>query len=81
MALFVLGLFVFGNSHGGLGHFNTTSHNLLAMEAITQPQLATYFASTHHSDNNNPLSSFGWTNTGGSSTTHGSMAQTNTLTP
>src|SRR5262245_22184256 len=52
MAVFVLGLIVFGNHSGALPQFEAASSpRLLATAALTQPELSAYCASVRHSDN------------------------------
>ena len=86
MAVFVLGLFVVGQHPAGLEHFNAeTSPNFLATVAWSRAELAPsvelapYYASVRHSDNNALRSTFEWTNGGGSLRTAPPMAQTNSV--
>jgi hypothetical protein len=80
MAVFVLGMFAFGNHPGGLHQFNGESaRSLLATAALTQPDLATYYVSVRHSENNALRSTFEWTNDSRSLTTAPPVAQTNSL--
>jgi hypothetical protein len=80
MAVFVLGVFAFGNHSGGLHQLNGESaRNLLATAALSQPDMATYYVSVRHSGNNSLQSTFEWTNGSHSLTTAPPMAQTNSL--
>ena len=80
MALFLLGAFVFSNGTGGIWQIQPgSSPSLMATAAISEPHLATYFASTHHSDNNTLQAPFEWTNSGSTVKTAPSMATTNVL--
>jgi hypothetical protein len=80
MAVFVLGMFTFGNHSAGLHPLNGDSaRNLLATAAISQPDMATYYVSVRHSGNNALRSTFEWTNDSRSLTTAPPMAQTNSL--
>lgn len=80
MALFVLGVFVLGNHHGGLEQFNGDPvRSVLAAAALKQPDMSTYYVSVRHSGNNALRSSFEWTNDSRSLTTAPPMAQTNSI--
>ena len=86
MAVFVLGVFVVGQHPAGLQQFNgETSPNFLATVAWSRTELAPsvelapYYASVRHSDNNALRSTFEWTNGGGSLRTAPPMAQTNSV--
>jgi len=79
MAVFLLGLFLYGGNMSQLPPGG--SHGLLATAALSEPRLAAYFSSTHHSDNNSWQAPFEWTNGSSSMTTAPSMAKTNALTP
>jgi hypothetical protein len=80
MAVFVLGIFVAGQHPAGLERFNgETSPGFLATVAIDHTELAPYYASVRHSDNNALRSTFEWTNGGGSLRTAPPMAQTNSV--
>ena len=80
MAVFVLGVFAFGNHPGALEHFNPPpSATALTTAALEQPAMSTYFASVRHSDNNALRSTFEWTNGSHSLRTAPPMAQTNTV--
>ena len=82
MAVFVLGLFVFGNHAGALRQFDATpSSALLATAALNRPELAAYCASLRHSDNNALRNTFEWTNDSSSLTSAPPMAQTNSVIP
>jgi len=77
MAVFLVSAFVLGGNLGGLSQFNAvSSSSLVATSALNEPHLATYFASTHHSDNNTLQAPFEWTNGNRSVTTAPSMAIT-----
>ena len=79
MAVFLLGLFLYG---GNLSQFpESARHSLIATAALSEPRLAAYFSSTHHSDNNTWQAPFEWTNGSSSMTTAPSMARTNALMP
>ena len=79
MAVFVFGLFLFGN-HGALHHFDADhSPSLLATAALTKPGYSTYYASVRHSENNTLRGTFEWTNGSHSLTTTPPMAQTNSV--
>ena len=80
MAVFVLGVFVVGPHPAGLEHFNDeTSPGFLATVPLAHAELAPYYASVRHSDNNALRSTFEWTNGGGSLRTAPPMAQTNSV--
>jgi hypothetical protein len=80
MAVFLVSAFVLGGNFGGLSQLNpVSSPSLVATAALNEPQLATYFASTHHSDNNTLQAPFEWTNGSSSVTTAPLMATTNAL--
>lgn len=79
MAVFLLGLFLYGGNLSQLP--SGTTHSLVATAALSEPRLAAYFSSTHHSDNNTWQAPFEWTNSGRSVTTAPSMALTNALMP
>jgi len=80
MAVFLVSTFVLGGNFGGWSQFNAVSApSLVATAALNEPSLATYFASTHHSDNNTLQAPFEWTNGSSSVTTAPSMATTNAL--
>jgi hypothetical protein len=80
MAVFLVSAFVLGGNFGRLSEFNSTpAPSLVATAALNEPHLSTYFAFTHHSDNNTLQAPFEWTNSGSSVTTAPSMATTNAL--
>ena len=82
MAVFVLGLVVFGNHSGALPQFERgPSPGLVATAALTQPELSAYYTSVRHSDNNALRNIFEWTNGSRSLTTAPPMAQTNSVMP
>src|SRR6266542_7019618 len=63
MAVFVLGLGVFGNHTGALPHLEAApSPGLLATAALTQPDWSAYYASVRHSENNALRNTLEWTN-------------------
>lgn len=77
LAVFLLGAFVLG---GNVTQFHAGSrYSLMATAALAEPSLATYFVSTHHSDNNTWQAPFEWTNGGRSLTSTPPMATTNAL--
>ena len=78
MAVFVLGMFVFGQSRGGLHQFDGSSH-LTAAAAWELPGMAPYYASVRHSENNTLRSTFEWTNDSRSLTTSPPMTPTNSV--
>ena len=79
MAVFLLVLFLYGGNMAQLPTHG--SHGMVATAALSEPRLAAYFSSTHHSDNNTWQAPFEWTNRSSSMTKAPSMAQTNALTP
>ena len=77
MAVFLLCAFVLG---GNVAQFHAGSrYSLMATAALAEPSLATYFASTHHSDNNTWQAPFEWTNGSSSLTSAPPLATTNAL--
>jgi hypothetical protein len=77
MAMLLLCAFVLG---GNMSQFHAGSrYSLMATSALAEPALATYFASTHHSDNNTWQAPFEWTNGSRSLTSAPPMATTNAL--
>lgn len=77
MAMLLVCAFVLG---GNISQFHTGSHHsLIATAALNEPSLATYFVSTHHSDNNTWQAPFEWTNGNPSLTSAPPMATTNAL--
>lgn len=80
MAVFVLGLFLFGN-HSGLHQLNgNTMPGTLASAALAQPDMASYYVAVRHSENNTWRNTFEWTNDSHSLTTAPPMAaRTNSI--
>ena len=79
MAVFVFGLFLFGNN-GTLHSYDSENYpGVLAPAALTQPDFSTYYASVRHSGNNALRSTFEWTNDSHSLKTAPPMAQTNSV--
>ena len=79
MAVFVFGLFLFGNN-GALHTYDSGNYpGVLATAALTQPDYSTYYASVRHSGNNTLRSTFEWTNDSHSLKTAPPMAQTNSV--
>jgi hypothetical protein len=76
MAVFVFGLFLFGNN--GALH-DSDPYAAVAAAALTQPDYSTYYASVRHSGNNALRSTFEWTNESHSLKTAPPMAQTNSV--
>jgi hypothetical protein len=80
MAVFLLGLFLYGNQAGLLHQFHpASSPSLLATAALSRPELSTYYADARHSENNALRNTFEWTNGNRSLSTAGPMAQTNSV--
>ena len=81
MAVFMLGMFLYGNQAGLLHHFQSASASLLATASLTQPEFSTYYASVQHSENNTLRNTFEWTNANGNSSlsTAPPMAKTNSV--
>ena len=78
MAVFVLGVFVFGQTRGGLHYFDGSSH-LAASAALELPGMASYYTAVRHSENNTLRGTFEWTNDSRSLTTAPPMTPTNSV--
>lgn len=78
MAVFVFGLFLFGNN-GALHDYDSEPYSPLAAAVLTQPDYSTYYASVRHSGNNALRSTFEWTNESHSLKTAPPMAHTNSV--
>lgn len=80
MAVFVLGMFLFGHQQSGLHPFpNQLSASFLATAALAEPDMASYYVAANHSENNTLRSTFEWTNDSHSLRTAPPMAQTNSV--
>jgi hypothetical protein len=81
MAVFVFGVFVFGNHPGAFERFNTTASPgvLATVAALAQPDYAAYYADVRHGGNNTLRSTFEWTNGSRSLTTAPPVARTNSV--
>lgn len=78
MAVFVLGVFVFGQNRGGLPFHPEPSPHLMATAAAAEPDMS-YYVAVHHSENNTLRGTFEWTNGSHSLRTAPPMAQTNSV--
>jgi len=83
MAVFFLGVFLYGNEAGLLHQFHASPAPSLTSTAaaavLSQPEYATYYASVRHSENNALRNTFEWTNGSSSLTTAPPMAPTNSV--
>jgi len=80
MAVFVLGMFLFGHQQSGLHPFpGAPTAGFLATAALAQPDMASYYVAVNHSENNTLRSTFEWTNDSHSLRTGPPMAQTNSV--
>ena len=81
MAVFIFGVFVFGNHPGAFQQFDTRANpGVLATAAtLAQPDYATYYADVRHGGNNTLRGTFEWTNDSRSMTTAPPMARTNSV--
>jgi hypothetical protein len=80
MAVFFLGMFLFGQNRGGLHTFQSEiPPRFLAIAALAEPDMASYYVVANHSGNNTFRSTFEWTNDSHSLRTAPPMAQTNSV--
>jgi hypothetical protein len=80
MAVFLLGLFIYGNHTGLLHQFHPApGSSLLSTAALSRPEFSAYYAETRHSENNALRNTFEWTNGNNSLSTPSPMAPTNSV--
>jgi hypothetical protein len=80
MAVFLLGVFIYGNQAGVVHPFpSDPATRVLATAALSQPEFSAYYESARHSENNALRNTLEWTSGDRSLSTGQPMAPTNSV--